>query len=244
VAALRPGHVRATEQMSPRVVVPIDVDRPKTRLAPVLDAEERRTFALAMTEDVLGAVRDAGLDPLLLATGPVPASIDAPAVVDDRSLTAAVNAVLATAFDESGEPPGPGAPTDAGGDLAVDAPVAVVMADLALATPAALGRLVATGGDVVLVPGRGGGTNALVARTAGFRVDYHGVSYRDHRRAAERLGATVGTVDSHRLSTDVDEPADLVEVLLHGEGAAVDWLRDAGFEVAVDEREGRVRATR
>jgi 2-phospho-L-lactate guanylyltransferase len=41
-----------------------------------------------------------------------------------------------------------------------------------------------------------------------------------------------------RLASDVDEPADLVEVLLHGEGEAAAWLREAGFEL--DAGEGRV----
>ena len=40
------------------------------------------------------------------------------------------------------------------------------------------------------------------------------------------LDADLAVVDSMRLSTDVDEPADLVEVLLHGEGQAVTWLRE------------------
>jgi len=43
-----------------------------------------------------------------------------------------------------------------------------------------------------------------------------------------RIGAGVRVVDSHRLATDVDEPADLAELLIHaeadgdgGEGGAV-----------------------
>jgi 2-phospho-L-lactate guanylyltransferase len=187
-----------------------------------------------MARDVVAAIRGAGADPRLLSTGPIEGvegldalAGDVPVVVDDRSLTAAVDGVV-----ESFE-----------ADDARDA-VAVLMADLPLATPEAVGRLLDADGDVVLVPGRGGGTNAVVVRVDGFRVDYHGVSLRDHRRTARDLGATVGDVDSFRLSTDVDEPADLVEVLLHGAGAAADWLVDAGFDVAVDDAGGRVRVTR
>lgn len=250
-----------------RVVVPFSADDPLTRLAPVLDSDERRAFALAMLGDVLDAVERAGGDPELLATRPVPDDAvgdpGCPVTVDDRSLSEAVNAVLA----------------DAAGTVET-APVAVVMADLALATPAALRRLFDAGGadgdvspdspdspdgdlghdgdvgpdgdadavpesgaaDVVIAPGRGGGTNALVVRDEAFRVDYHGASYRDHRRICEELGADVAVVDSFRLATDVDEPADLVEVLLHTDGRAADWLDDAGF--AVETGGGRVRASR
>lgn len=202
-----------------RVVVPYAATEPKTRLTGVLDDEERVEFARDMLADVLAAVRDAGREPEVLATDVV--DIDAPVTIDERPLTDAVNAVLE----------------------GTDGPVAVVMGDLALATGEALADLFGTRGDVVLAPGRGGGTNAVVARDPAFRVDYHGTSYLDHLRAAQSVDASVAVVDSHRLSTDVDERTDLVEVLLHGEGAAADWLRDAGFELASD-AESRVRVTR
>ena len=73
-------------------------------------------------------------------------------------------------------------------------------------------------------------------------VETHGASIRDYRRLAREAGATVAEVDSRRLATDIDEPADLAEVLLHSDGAAADWLRDAGFELAVDD--GRVSVRR
>jgi len=202
-----------------RVVVPFSVDRPKTRLAPVLDAEERAGFAHAMLDDVLDALANAGQHPTVLATAPV--DCDAPVEVDDRPLTDAVNDRL----------PAPG-----------EEPVAVVMADLALATSEALDRLFAPDADVVFAPGRGGGTNALVVDHPDFHVDYHGASIRDHRVIAREIGAETTTVDSFRLATDVDESTDLVEVLLHAEGRAADWLREAGFTVTTTD--GRVEATR
>ena len=205
-----------------RCVVPFDGEHPKTRLGPVLSRDERRAFADAMLADVLDAVEAAGGDPEVLATGPTDA--DVPVTVDDRPLTDAVNAVLESA------------------GATADDPLAVVTADLALATPTALSRLFSAEGELALVPGRGGGTNAFVARTADFRVDYHGASFRDHVALAARLGVSPTVVDSMRLSTDVDEPADLVEVLLHAEGRAAAWLRDAGFDVVVDG--GRVEARR
>jgi 2-phospho-L-lactate guanylyltransferase len=219
-----------------RIIVPFTDRDPKSRLAPVLSTTERREFALAMLCDVVDAVEGVGHEPELLVPEPLdfegPATgddapgvgLDAdaverleslPATVDDRPLTAAVNAAL-----------------DDGSDR--DPVQAVVMADLALATPTALRRLFAAGGDVAIAPGRGGGTNALVVRDPGFSVDYHGASYRDHRRIAAEAGLSVDVVDSMRLATDVDEPSDLLEVLLHGDGRARRWLLEAGFEVDED----------
>jgi len=202
-----------------RTIVPFDATAPKTRLAPVLDGAERRSFARAMLSDVLRTLEPTPADPLVVATAPV--DCETPVEVDDRSLTEAVNARLGAE------------------------PTAVVVADLALATPASVERLFAPDADVTLVPGRGGGTNALAVRDPSFRVDYHGASFRDHRRIAASVGASVATVDSFRLSTDVDEPADLVEVLLHApDGAAGSWLADRGFEVTVEGIDERVVARR
>jgi 2-phospho-L-lactate guanylyltransferase len=199
-------------------VVPFATERPNSRLAPVLGPDDRRAFARAMLRDLLSALRAAGREPRVLATAPL--EVDAPVTVDDRELDPAINDVLAGA----------------------DEPVAVVMADLALATADALEGLFAATGDVVLAPGRGGGTNAIVAYHPDVRVDYHGASIRDHRRIARGLGADLVEVDSFRLATDVDEPTDLAEVLLHGEGGARDWLVDAGVERAGTE--GRVGVDR
>ncbi|EFW94064.1 phospholactate guanylyltransferase [Haladaptatus paucihalophilus DX253] len=200
-----------------QVVVPFAAGEPKTRLAETLTAAERREFALAMLDDVCATIRSTGREPQVLTTRRI--DIDAPLAVDERPLTPAVNGVLAD------------------GD-----PTAIVMADLALATPTALERLFSADGDVVLAPGRGGGTNALVSRHPQFRVDYHGTSYLDHREIAREVGASVTELDSHRLATDVDETADLAEVLLHSEGTARDWLLDAGFSLSVTG--GRVSVTR
>lgn len=195
-----------------RVVVPFDADDPKTRLAPVLGAGERAAFATAMLRDVLETVRAAGHEPEVLSTAS--AGVDAPVTVDEQPLSPAVNAVLA----------------------AHDGPIAVVMADLPLGTPDALARLTESDADVALVPGLGGGTNAFLTRDPTFRVDYHRGSYRKHREQVAASGASLATVDSFRLSLDVDEPGDLAEVLLHGDGHAETWLREAGFELAADGR--------
>jgi len=214
------------------VIVPFSTNDPKSRLSAVLSPDERAAFARAMLADVLDAVRAAGGTPRVLATGPV--DVDAPVAVDDRALTPAVNSALDARLGPDGE-----AATAGTSD-----PVAVVMADLALATPTAVDRLFEAGRDVdvAVAPGRGGGTNAFVASHPEFRVDYHGASYLDHREIAAEIGADFTEVDSHRLGTDIDESADLAEVLIHGEGRAASWLREAGF--ALDASEGRVAVAR
>ena len=213
-----------------RIVVPYTDRDPKTRLGPILSAPERRAFSRAMLRDVVAAIRAAGHDPELLLPEPIDDNAarhdvleGVPVTVDDRALTPAVNDTL----------------DRIGSDVAE---LGIVMADLGIATPTAIRRLVGVGGDVAIAPGRGGGTNALVVRDPAFSVDYHGASYRDHRTAAARAGLSVGVVDSMRLAADIDEPADLAAVLLHGEGRAHEWVVDAGIEL--DTSGGRVGVRR
>jgi len=201
-----------------RTVVPVSGSDPKTRLSSHLDADERREFTEAMLADVVTALQSASHPPEVITTAPVTA--DAPVTVDDRGLDPLVNDLLAE----------------------TDGSLAVVMADLPLLTPGTVARLFEPDADVVFAPGLGGGTNAFVCRHPDFRVDYHGASIRDHRQNASEMGATVAEVDSRRLATDIDEPADLAELLLHGDGAAADWLDDAGFELVATD--GRVAARR
>jgi len=201
-----------------RLVVPVSGSDPKTRLSSVLTPDERREFTEAMLADVLAALETAGHSPEVLSTAPV--ACDAPLTVDERGLDALINGLL----DET------------------DGTLAVVMADLPLLTTSVVDRLFAPETDLVFGPGLGGGTNAIVCRQPDFHVDYHGASIRDHRRRAREVGASVTEVDSRLLATDIDEPDDLAEVLLHSDGAAADWLREAGFEVVL--ADGRVSVER
>ncbi|MXV63589.1 2-phospho-L-lactate guanylyltransferase [Natronorubrum sp. JWXQ-INN-674] len=218
------------------VVVPFAATEPKTRLESVLSPVERSAVARAMLADVLCAVVEAGHEPTVVATAPFDLEAEltvddrvlesVSVVVDDRPLTEAVNDRLPSAED--------------------DDPVAVVMADLALTTPETLEALFAHGDDaeVTIAPGRGGGTNALVVRHPAFRVDYHGASYLDHCAIARERGLRLETVDSFRLGTDIDEPEDLVEVLIHGNetNCAPTRLRELGFEL--ETQDGRVGVVR
>lgn len=198
-----------------RTVVPVSGADPKTRLDPVLTPAERLAFTEAMLADVIDAIERTGRTPDVISTAPV--SCDVPVTVDQRGLDALINDLL-------------------------DEPLAVVMADLPLLGPATVERLFEPETDIVLAPGLGGGTNAFVCRDPAFRVDYHDASVRDHRVIAAQHNLTLSEVDSRRLGTDIDEPRDLAEVLLHSDGTAAEWLRDAGFELAVSD--GRASVVR
>lgn len=202
-----------------RAVVPFDARTPNQRLSTVLDAPERRAFAMAMLQDVLAALEPTRFEPHVITTAPLPESPGVPVTIDERPL----DAVVTTEIERQ-------------------VPLAVIMADLPLLTPDSLNRLAHTAGDVVLAPGRGGGTNAMLVRDAGFETDYHGASIRDHRAIARAKGLSVGELDAFSVATDVDEPEDLLAVLLHSDGRSADWLTGAGFRVETST--GRPTVTR
>lgn len=201
------------------VFIPFDARDPKSRLGEVCSRDERAAFAEAMLMDVLEAVEATEHSPYVLANAPV--DLDATVIVDERSLSDAVNAMLELH----------------------DPPVAIVMADLPLLDGPTVDRLTGVAGDVVLAPGIGGGTNALVVRDRVFSTDFHGCSIRDHATIAADADLDVSYVDSYRLGLDIDEVDDLVEVLLHAEGAASRWLRAHGFHIDEDAT-GRVTIAR
>ncbi|MCQ8893718.1 MAG: 2-phospho-L-lactate guanylyltransferase [Methanolinea sp.] len=197
-------------------IIPFKPQNPKSRLSCVLTPGEREIFAQTMLSDVVGAVLGAGCDPKVVSTEPFP-FLPAPVETIPLGLNETLNKELA----------------------GMEGPVLIIMADLPLADSQAIGRVIATPMDVALVPGRGGGTNAIyLQRGSSFRVDYYGASFLKHARIARERGLSCDVVDTFRLHTDVDEKEDLVELLIHGRGTSRKFLEDLGFELSLEK--GRV----
>lgn len=202
------------------VIIPYKTGSPKSRLAPLLAPARRRALAEVMLLDVLDAALGARLGPVtVLATGRrglprLPAGVRVE--VDPRPLTPAVNRMLARLRRR----------WPRGG-------VMVLVPDVPLAEPGHLRAAASVPGPVVLAPGRRGGTPLVLTRDPRFRVDYHRGSFRKHLEAARVLGHEAGVLDSFRLAQDVDEPEDLLELLLHGRGRAAALLRGLGLSVGV-----------
>jgi 2-phospho-L-lactate guanylyltransferase len=201
-------------------VIPFKPKNPKTRLSCVLDQDEREKFAQLMLCDVVVAARESGCEPFILATEPFSFG-DTRVVQDVRGLNEALNDLLSRT-------PGP---------------LLILMADLPLTTPDAIRRVISPMADMAVVPGRGGGTNAIfLCRADRFRVSYYGASFRKHLKIAEEAGLSCEIIDSFRIHTDVDEKEDLVELLIHGEGLSRAYLEELGFSITIEK--GRVGVER
>lgn len=195
----------------PPALIPFKPKNPKTRLSTILTEEEREQFATSMLEDVKAAVKDAMCQPVLVCSELFD-SDDVQVTINGTDLNGTLNAIL---------------PQNIG-------PTLIIMADLPLADAASVRRVISTPQDIAIVPGRGGGTNAIFMKEPQkFHVDYYGTSFLKHMKIATDAGLSVEVIDSFRLHTDIDEPDDLVELLIHGTGKSRAFLESLGFILSV-----------
>ena len=118
----------------------------------------------------------------------------------------------------------------------------IVMADVPLMTIKNVRDMLDSPSDVVISPGRGGGTNVqFIKLPQRYHVDYYGASFLDHMRIAEDAGLKASFFDSFNMSSDIDEVSDLTELYIHGKGEAAKYLRSF---TALDVSKGRVRVIR
>jgi 2-phospho-L-lactate guanylyltransferase len=201
-----------------KAVVPFKVVNAKSRLSTLLTLEERTKLALLMLDDITGVLKEAGLGVVLLTTTPF--SYDAEIVISEKDLNSALNDFLKAETE----------------------PVMIIMADVPLISLKNVHDILNSTADLVISPGRGGGTNVqYIKDPQQYHVDYYGASFLDHVRIAEENGLSVEVFDSFNASTDIDETYDLVELYIHGKGEGAKYLRTF---TALDVSKGRVRVVR
>ena len=178
-------------------VVPVKGrDGAKTRLAPMLQPEERTRLVLDMLERVLAACRKAtAITGTLLVTpdpGFAPVGVD---VLRDAG-TGHAQAIALALRDER----------------AITG-VLVVMADCPLVRAESLDALAAAADPLALAPSRDGGVNALALRAVNGFLPPFGVAWEETVGAARAAGLAAAVVDDPLLALDVDRPEDYEAML-------------------------------
>jgi len=210
-----------------RAVIPFKKSNAKSRLSSYLTDNEREEFAMAMLSDVAGTlVCSECFDVVDILTTSLIDQEGANIVLTEMGLNEALNEYLKKMSSHS-----------------LNEPVLIIMADIPLVSIKNIKEITTSQAEIVIVPGRMGGTNAIFIRDPSrFHVDYYGASFLKHRDIAKNNGLVVEVFDSFNISTDIDETADLVEVLLHGQGFASQYLKKLGF--VLEDRRGRVGVMR
>lgn len=208
------------------MVIPFKHENAKSRLSSVLSPVERRLLAFAMLRDVLSAVLGHGWATVLSRSGLgiVEVGCDVEIVESELGLNDALNSLIE-------EEARHGWPLE----------ILIVMADLALLTEKDVVGILNCEGDVVLCPGRGGGTNMILIRSPAFRTCYQGLSFPRHLAFAKAAGLKATIFESFRAGCDIDEPEDISEVLLHGQGETKALLEKLNFRLSEDRRSGCIR---
>jgi 2-phospho-L-lactate guanylyltransferase len=191
-----------------RAVIPYKKQNAKSRLSPVLSLEEREYFVELMLRDVVKSLQEAGIYNIDVLTTPdngVPQDLDVNVLFSEHDLNEAINGYLEDANE----------------------PIMVIMADLPMVIPRHLKEICGVDKDLVIVPGKGGGTNVLFIKNPDkFRVKYYDSSFLNHCNIAEEMQQSIHVYDSFLLSTDIDEPHDLVEIMLHGHGLSKKYVTE------------------
>ena len=195
----------------------------------MLTESEREEFALRMLIDVLGAISESKIEEVeIIATcpkdelveklklyegGALKSRLKVRVREDKRGLNELLNEVIGKEHE----------------------PVLIIMADIPLATARSINAIIEHAEDVVIAPGRKGGTNALfLRRPYDFSVSYYGISCSEHIDMAKRRNLSYAVYDSFFISTDIDEVEDLIELLIHGNGVSAAYLRSLGIALPVD----------
>ncbi|WP_440956255.1 2-phospho-L-lactate guanylyltransferase [Methanosarcina sp. Mfa9] len=203
-----------------RAVIPYKKAGAKSRLSPVLSLGEREEFVGIMLDQVIASLEEAGIEKIdILSTSGygLEAMEKARVLIDENGLNEALNLYL----EQAGEP------------------VLIAMADLPLLSPKHIKEIISTEKDVCIVPGKGGGTNALFIRNPSlYQVKYYGSSFLTHCSIATKACQSLEIYDSFLAGTDIDEPEDLVELLIHGNGPSKAYI-DGKFRLEVSK--GRVK---
>lgn len=219
--------------MSPiKTVIPYKPDNPKSRLSAVFTEEERKFFVELSLENVLSALKEAGIRRVEILCKSLPEPGDEKKIrdmfyaeeaeltfsVDERDLNTAMNDYL----KKAGEP------------------VLIVMADLALLTKENVSAMIASPsaaiappdadatGFIRIAPGKDGGTNMMyIGAPKIFEVNYYGESFKKHREEARNKDLVCEIHESFFAAADMDEPEDLKEILVHGKGKLLEFVSSA-----------------
>lgn len=99
--------------------------------------------------------------------------------------------------------------------------------------------------DFIIVPSKGGGTNALIIKPLAIDMKFGGFSFKKHIEEAEKKKLTPLVHDSFYMALDVNTTQDLGEIMIHGNGTETKkYLESIGIKVESFHGHERLKVTR
>lgn len=99
--------------------------------------------------------------------------------------------------------------------------------------------------DFIIVPSKGGGTNAIILEPSAIRTRFGDFSYKEHVNAADRKKLNPQVHDSFFMALDVNTTEDLGEIMVHGENTHTrKYLKKLKINVESIHGSERLRVTR
>lgn len=206
----------------------------KTRLSPILSPAEREGLLKAMLQDVIQALKDVVDDVVVISS--------------DGDVLNFLRPLDVHCLKEKGHTDLNGALTQAlewyqpQGDQVI-----IVPSDVPLLSDGLVKGLLTMAEEyqVVIAPSKGGGTNALICPSCGFKMNFGDCSFFVHLEEARKAGLSHEIFDSFYLSLDVNTSEDLGEIMLHGVGTHTQqFLEGLGLKVYSHRGSERLRVER
>lgn len=209
------------------IIIPFKWKGAKSRLSNIMTLEEREEFALKMLYDVLTTLEELHKDEysnlqrrfrdinisILTTTNDLPDFIYKrfEIIINTKKLNEALNEIISIKSSKNN-------------------PLLILMSDLPLINVTVVQEIIDRKEDIVITPGRKGGTNILfIKNPSKFKVDYYGISFKNHEKIAIDNGLSYHLYDSLLAGTDIDEKEDLLDLLVFGDGESKKYLEKLGF---------------
>ncbi|NOZ82593.1 MAG: 2-phospho-L-lactate guanylyltransferase [Euryarchaeota archaeon] len=201
-------HLEAGGEAVLCAVVPVnELRRAKSRLAGMLSPQERERLVLAMLEDVLSALRNSGVLPVLVSPEDLRGRVEG----EFEMLVERQSGGLRQAVRLGNEHA-----VELGAKATLFLP-----ADVPLLRRRHVREMLRMGRRyrVVVAPSLKGGISALLRSPPEVIPEvFSDRTFAEVRRVAAELGVELGVYDSFYLALDIDTPEDVREFMYHGEG--------------------------
>ena len=204
----------------------------KTRLSPFLSPEERKNLLKAMLKDIAITLKPIVDDIIIISKTALVEEDHKPSKAskngDEGSLNKALKQAMKWCRKKTRK-------------------VIILPSDIPLIGKTNIKLLIdqAKNLDFIIVPSKGGGTNALIIKPLSIDMKFGGFSFKKHIEEAEKKKLVPLVHDSFYMALDVNTTEDLGEIMLHGNGTETKkYLESLGIKVESFRGHERLKVTR